>query len=798
MTTTASAPSRDTTTRHLASSVAIVRCCGLPVRALDSLAASQTLRHVRSALDHLHTAQQLAADASQDLHDRLRRDLDDAAGLRLQRWSDAMQDYQDHLGEARRVAETELRSAARTMLDRLRQPRIALGLALASPTFTTLLLDHDPGQPLRWGTRLAHTAAGYLARIARKTSPFSSLTTLGVAALPASSDASVPPPYGADRTVSSARPAAMELLRVWAEHSDGPTTLLVRRNPSLRAKGNRLRGVVGRYGFAHTEFFREDELIDCSLAKWVLQVLPADPFPLSRAVDLGLSWRSARRLLSEGLVLPVTPWALADETHFPAFRDHASSDQGASNDSPSTVKDTVEALADLEAGIGGATDPRRRAADVELFRATLARGFRALGHRPPDWLTGVPLFDEVVAHGADRTPQLPTSVHAELRNVSTELTSKTRRRALYDRLVDHFVALHGRGGRAPDLLDFCYSFLENTDPQAMRREFSRPATSVPSVEALRGHRTVGPAASTVSFQIAAETPDSLQQGKYLLVLNDIRDGLVGPMARWAAVPALHDHLATSIERWLADQHPGCRVYQVSAQADWVTVQRPTLRSLPRAAWGPGLCDAATDTVDLRHFSLIHDPHSGTLQVHDSTGSAAFAYTGSVAPHLLGGIDQLLCLLSAPWMTLPARWSADLAPPRGEMTYQPRVQRGRVVWRRARWELCRGLVPQPGTRPDPVGFLAEAEQWRRDHGLPREFFLEEVCPAADRTITPQWVSIDHPHVLHSALRQIDPAAPHVEIVEALPARHEYWFCDANGDALATEFTVLLRHGEEHLR
>ncbi|NUR82661.1 MAG: hypothetical protein HOY71_01085, partial [Nonomuraea sp.] len=519
----------------------------------------------------------------------------------------------------------------------------------------------------------------------------------------------------AGRAVSSSRTVALALLRALAEDPDGPSSLPVVRNPGLRVVGERVYGLLPVYTRARGVFFRDDELTDCgTAAAW--SRLPSGPVPLARAAELmDVPLRTARRMIATGLLLPATPWSIHDGRHFTALAWQA-----------------TDEVAGMEEGLAELPAQERVTGSAACGRA-LAGAFP----RPPSWLASVPLFHEVVAHGgAARGPD------ERLERVARTLTPGVRRLALYDRLVEFFLHRHGPGGTAPDLLAFCYDFLTTVglDPFAPDRHSAARS-------GLGGHGTLGAAMSTVFYLIA----------------------------RWAVVPELHDALAGTVTGWLAERHPGCRVYQWSAHADWVDFQRPALTTLPYVSWSAET--AAEGVTDLRGFTLRHDPGTGTLQAADQTGHpAALAYLGAVPPSLMRGVDKIVHTLGDPWAAFP--------PGGDEPGHSPRVEHDGVVYRRERWRLTSADLPRP--EGDLVGFLAEAERRRAELGLPAELFLHQHAPAA-RPDKPQWLSFDHPLTVWTALRQVRPDATRIDLVEALPGRH------GHAGEHATEYGVMLRHG-----
>ncbi|GII86893.1 hypothetical protein Ssi03_48830 [Sphaerisporangium siamense] len=743
----------------------VERVCGLPVRAVDALAAPETMAAVRQALACRATAEALAGPLGDALYRlvpalapavrraalRIRRDshnlratpeavrarvlahADPATADLLTAFAQAVTGHEEWLAKAAEAAEAELAASVRATLRWLRTPGILEALALAGPLFTAeLLAARAPDRD----ARLVRSAVSYLTRTALKPSPFAGLATVGV------------PGGRAGRAVSSSRTAALALLRDLAERPDGPSWQPVVRNPSLRVAGGRVRGLLPVYTRAHGVFFRDDELTDCGDADaWAR--LPAGAVPLRRAAELmDVPLRAARRMIATGLLLPVTPWALADGRHFTAL-----SAALAAHAAGEDLAGAVAGPARLEAELA-----RAPAADRVAGSAACGQALASAFGRPPRWLDAVPLFHEVVAHGsAARGPD------ERLAQVASTLTPGVRRLALYDRLVEFFLHRHGAGGTAPDLLAFCYDFLTTAGMDPFPAD--RPS---PARHGLGGHGTLGAAMSTVFYQTAGD----------LLVVNRVHSGFAGLIARWAVVPELHDALAATIAAWLGERHPGCRVYQWSAHADWVDFQRPALRSLPYVSWGAEL--AGEGVTDLRGFTLRHDPGTGTLQAADHTGHpAALAYLGAIPPALMRGVERVVHTLCDPWTA---------SPPGGDASgHVPRLERDGVVYRRERWRVAPDEIPRPGA--DLVGFLAEVERWRTGLGLPAEVFLRQRGPRAGvaRPEKPQWLGFDHPLAVWTALRQVRGDAAVVELVEALPGR------DDHGDEHATEYGVMVRHG-----
>jgi hypothetical protein len=780
-------------------SLVVTRVCGLPVDVLDELAAPDTLRAIRDALGHQETADALAEQVADDLYDlvptldragrrpavSLRRDvhngrfsdragtaardlaplLDEAAGARLTEWAAAMRAARDRLAAAERALPVETRRAGEALASRLRSPDVAAGLALASPEFTRRLhTEHGAPTP---DSRFARSATAYLTRTAAKTSPFSTLTTVGVTSFGAGT--AMPP----SRAVSSTRAIAVALLLACARHAAGLVD--VRANTGLRFVDGRWWANLANYLVTDGFSVRYDELTSCELYDWLIPSLPTEPVRLADTAEPDL----ARRMAEIGLLQPVLPWPADTGRVFGALAGFLS------DRAPASLTTAVDRLVHCETTIATTTDARRRTAAVIDARDAVGAAFAGIGRTAPAWVAGVPLCHETVT--APETGPLPDTVRDDLAEAARWLAPLTVRDPRYDQLVRCFVHRYGSGGVCTDATDFAYALLSTVDLTQPGVHSGRPAE-------LRGHRTLGDASHAIFFQLAADDAAALTAGRYDLVVNLVHPGAAGLVARWAELPPLHATLGEFLHDWSHALHPDCRVYQVSSYPDWSDLQRPVIDTLPRLRCPGDLPDTGPAPAELSTITLAHDPATGTVQAYDRDGSpVAFRYLGTIPQHLLAGPVRLLCLLSDPWL-LAGRVDRDPRWPDGATGFRPRVRQGRVVWARARWSVPAGDLPSADASASPVAFLAEVERWRRRHGLPGEVFASQLVrgPAGVVKEKPQWVGFEHPHSIWAALHQIRPDTTTVELVEALPGRGRHPMTGPDGRPVATEFVGLVRH------
>jgi len=816
--------------------VVIVRAGGLPVTAVDDLAAPDTMRALREASEHKRSAATLADAVSEGLYRAvptltdqsirrsavaLRRDVHNGrwsartgAGVAavspalpaavagdLNRWAQLIQ-----LAQERRVAAAgyfgiETGRALKATHGHLTGARVARGLALASPVFTDRLL----AEPLRGNadSRMVRTATAYLLRTALKTSPFSALTTVGIAAFGPAAGHTVLSPELPTREVSSARPLAVTFLLACARHTGAAKIVDVAGVEGLRRVAGRWFAVLPSRVVTPRAVIRADELTGCEGCAWALPTLPAEPVGLAELLaapgvlaEAGLP--VVRRLLGVGVLQPVLPYPNCTVHDFGALARWARTRVPAL---PADAADALGRLAVQEEVIASQAGAARRCAAVTAARVAVGEAFTALGVPEPGWLRDLPLFHEVDAGGPIRFLALPATVHDDLVETARWLVPLTWRHPTYEALVRGFVRRHGSGAAGVDLLEFLYAFLTATGEVAPSAPTPPPdGSTARDPGRLRGDLTLGHAAHTIFFQLAAGSAQEVAAGAHLAVINNVHTGGIGLLGRWATVPAVHERIGTPLAEWARQLHPGCRVYQVCPGADWTDLQRPVLGTLPQVRL-PGDLPTDLPTGDglttLSGMTLTHRAASASLQVSGRDGApVAFACLGAVPQHLLTGVAQLLCLLSNPWVTFGRidrdRRVADDTDDTDGVAVLPRVQRGRVVWARARWSFPITALPQPGK--SDLNFLIDIERWWAQHGLPDEAFISHIARSHGQVHRdkPQWIGTEHPHAIRVALGRIPPGTSTVDITEALPSRAQHWVRDADENPVATEFLAMVRH------
>jgi hypothetical protein len=106
----------------------------------------------------------------------------------------------------------------------------------------------------------------------------------------------------------------------------------------------------------------------------------------------------------------------------------------------------------------------------------------------------------------------------------------------------------------------------------------------------------------------------------------------------------------------------------------------------------------------------------------------------------------------------------------------------VVLFRRRWIFAPGEAPEApreGADGEAARFFAQAQRWRRTHGLPRHVFLHS--PAEPK---PFYADLDSPLSVDLLRRALLPARegaapPTLHVTEMLPGPDEMWIADERG-------------------
>lgn len=828
---------------------ALARIGGLPASAAESLVLHQTLQDLRALLA-VEEELRATAPAIEDILYRLVARLEEDAVLRrralglkrdvhnlrtaraqellaleealddvlerqqVRRWALRAAEREEARAAAEARCDAELIHAGASLAGWLKDPILQRGLALASPDLLREVLETaDPGA---WhpAAKRARSGAGYLARTALKTSPFSTLSQVGLVDLgsaepdgPAHNDHGTP--GDARSLVSLARTLIHALLDAVARSAELAGALCYEPNHGIRrAPGLPGLWVVPRLEYLGAERFpwryeRETRVrFDAERASELIAALESgERLPYARWLAIlaphsnGGAHDAFVRLLDGQLVRPVAPYSRRDPQPLLAL---AAVLEQTGTEGGRLVAARLRRMEGLAAAVGHA-EGRDRVVRVGQIRSEAGETFALLGSNAPAWLTkaGVVYEDVTTPVGS---VALPAVVREDLTLLAEELRPRLFRAKIHDYLIEYFLARFGPRGEVSDVLRFLREFLDRPESAELRsravvEDYLRARGS-------DGGRTHGgaPPALTVLFQLACSSQEALARGEYKLVVNQILPGPGALLNRFAG--ALSDRppgLAPLLREWLQALHPDSRLLGVPIMAEWNNLQAEQgvlPESLRWYAEAPANEDRpAVKACDLR---LRLDVSQKRFLLADREGRpVAPVYLGTIPPPFLSDPALRLFLrLLDPWVVdpeigRPTTLVADQRPP-NEVEFHPRVERGRLVLRRAYWRVP--IPDVPWRRPGEAAFdlLSRVERWRLERGLPEAVFASverKGFSLEPKERKPFWLHFGSPHALEAAQALIGSDAQALLLSEALPGRGEHWLVSA-ASARAAELVALV--------
>jgi len=653
-------------------------------------------------------------------------------------------------------------AAASRRLEALREdPELLTAIADASPDFAAA-----PGRdPLLPGRHAGRSLLAYAGRAARKTSPFGTLTTVGLAGDPA--------PRASTVAVTHAYAAAW--LDVLARDERAAHAFEV--EPLDTGGLDPASEPVGVPALLESPDVVWRRTLRVPLRGGVLERLqPLGRVPLRVLLDaIGGDdpFASYVRFLDSGLLRVVAPWSYGERGGLDALAACLSVSAPAH---PATALLTgIAADARRVTALEGRERGRARAA----VRDRAEQSLRAAGADPARSRF------EVYVDAAPSAPVAdpPPGIRSELERYRASLGRLVRRSPAYDALVAAFVAAHGVGGTAPSAWRW---LLAAGSDEALTTALAtaRLRASDGPDERPRGRSMPRPSAA-LAVQIAhGDEP--------LLVVNQLLGGQGGLVSRFAPLHAgLAPRLAARAHRLAAGALP----LEIVPSWDVNGMQSAASGILPRLRLpvDQPVAGAPSGDVDLADIALHHDPVSDSLELLAPGGRAiALFYLGLVPSHLHSGVERLLTVLADPWL-LPRAGApafASLADAE-QVVATPRRVNGSIVTRRATWSVPRAALPAP--TEDDAELLRSFGRWRRSHSLPDEVFVRCVrqhFPGDPVSRKPVPVDLRSPHALRMLAALVTPDVAGLEITEALPAAGQLGHVDDEGGHRAVEHLLLL--------
>lgn len=326
----------------------------------------------------------------------------------------------------------------------------------------------------------------------------------------------------------------------------------------------------------------------------------------------------------------------------------------------------------------------------------------------------------------------------------------------YEYMSERFIHTYGARGRCHDVLGFLRSL-------SAEEAWAMSATG--RAEGIgKGVRSP----LSVLLQLAAGELGDAGKGP-LLVVNQLLPGPAWVSAR----AAIHQHdLADAVRRWLVTVAGSCEPVTVqicAAENDLQAHECLTERSL----WIPGEARPSTDAVSIVDTSLTYDDSAEVLRLSAADGTPLLPmYLGGTFPSLAWGARGWLLLLAAPHtFVLP---SGRPASPSGlndmAIHHFPRVQSGRVVWRRASWWASSRFLRENWFRESGARRLLSVRSSSRLHGIMQRLYarpnLATVGVRTSDAHKPLWIDTQNPLSLEM-LEALAASTDWVLLSEALP-------------------------------
>ena len=754
----------------------------------------------------LHAKRRVFQGRVSGLEPRVRGSLPADVGAMLSAWDD--------LVARRRAQYARLEAAVAADLERSRAV-LAAGLddagylrsvAIAAPALVAALTRR--GRRLD-DSRVLRTLYSLATRTALKASPFAGLTTV----------CEVGRPARGRRRCTVALHLAYGILAATAHDLDPDGLLRLEAAPVRDVvgpdgeDGAPALAVVAEHDYADGMVFRPEEV---QPARWLavahdrLTGGRPDAGPVSVSEAAGLVGGRApllrlRRLLASGAVRPHVPWPRG-ENPFPALTATLSDAQRRA------WGEDLEGLQRLGRAIAVEDGPGRAEllTDVQrLAQRIFPDG--ELGRRP-----GGLLYEDCESRGQRADPMEVAGLRHDVETLAGLVDPWVTRSHIYDLMVRRYVARYGRGGVCEDPLAFAMALAHAPDgdpemlgaaaqdmsagPDPERAAMPGGVSASPRhmgayIQPVGGPGVLGAGsgAGAPGAGVASGAPGA---SRGLVVVNAFTNGNGSLQARFHRLlgHGYRARLAQGIRAaWGVE-----RVLEIQASTDCNTAQAASCGVLPPLGL-PGE-PAAPDAVALSSLRLAHDPRTDTLFLADARGPVGLAYLGLIPQYRLGGYLSWLVLLSDPWARmapLADHWNSRrlemTGPLPDEVVHAPRVVHGRLVTRRESWTFPAGQVAGLLDR-DLAATLLRVADLREQWGIPAEVYVHQhlgarVEPGATADEhKPRYVDLRSPVSLLALRGWIGPAAEHLSLVEALPARGELAGATPAGEPTVLEYLV----------
>ncbi|MGP4104783.1 lantibiotic dehydratase [Nonomuraea sp. KM90] len=706
----------------------------------------------------------------------------------LARWRQSMAALDDLLAEGGPLLAADVAAARRRARAVLADEGLRCAVLLQSEVLERSMDRYlDPSRALdKNGRQIERTLLELLYRAALKTSPFSTLTAVGLGRFASGAGRPLPEPASL-RQRSSVRLNVAVLARLSAAILADPglrSQIVVTLAPGAGADGESMR-YIRRRTIAGTDTEAAVSLDDVHEDLFFLPSGPAldDVVAVTRnarltlrdlaaqvaAADAGRTLEAVERLLGHllRLGLLVAP-DLQIDLRAP---DPAAAYTGVLARQPHPALREVAAVLTRVCGLVDrypATPARERAAVLDELRSRVREAFSLVG-APEKALPRTLVYEDTTitfdGMETDRAEweaaALPSL--AALADILPAFDLSLPRRLT---ALGFFLARYGAGGRCEDVERFCHEFQRDFfAPYAgrllRRRPFDDDNAYVPQenwfrlaeiealdrareaaslylrdvpenaeeirlgpdfVEAVRGHLPPGG---------RFDQPWSffVQQAAGRLVLNQAYAGSTLMFSRFAhcldAGGAGARHLLAGVLR----RHTPAGAVLAELRGGYETTNlniHPSVTDHEIVCSGDVSTRPPSEQIPLDDLVLEHDPHEGRVKlVSKRLGREVVPlYLGFLLPMALPEVQQVLMCFSPAGMAPIDLWAGTGRPvPADGVTAYPRLVLGDLVVQRRMWKLAPAAFPLRDPGHTDSEHLLRVLRWRREHGLPEQVFAQ---------------------------------------------------------------------------
>ncbi len=733
---------------------------------------------------------------------RGRLDIDEAEQLR--KWLEASSERERLLREAKETFEREIAEAGHRLAEQMGNPECQKGLVLASPEYVRSYNRHRLNQWLP-KNQYARSSTAYVSRMVTKTSPFSTLTAVGMTWWESDPRNSLTDDESKRSVCRISQAVAAGIVFQLVKDDEFVSLFTYEKNPSIRLENGKVSYSKSTYSVLNGFSWRQDQYVSLALGpdefEMLRQLRSGTYAEMTEQFTRESEW--FQRFIREQWIRPVLPYSRKEPYPLRVLAERlrlAASRRGRRITRLIRLIDGCERRMEIS-GV------KRRLRLQDQIRDAVASISDCLNQPVPDTAKKGNLVYEDVRTGR-KAPPLGEHVKEDLTRLGEMMRPYFFRTHMYDLLVEHFVERYGRGGICFDIEDFIRSFEGRKDrPRLVKRAQSLDKQTAAALEEGRVFASVSnsaaPPNTTVFFQLASPSGfKGIQHGDYSLVVNQFNPGFGGLFVRFLRLfDGPQENLPARLREWIQSMYPKSRIVDFPSIADYNSLQLDygvTEQALRWPAEHP--TTERLPDVMLSDLRLVHT-EEGTLTLLDENGTVvAPQYLGTVPYYLLQGTVSHFLTLIAPWVNaFPVGWSASMLhgtlPPPERLEYHPRREEGRLVLRRARWRVPLYLFPLREPGETDYAYFCRVKRWQKENGIPDEVFLSGERSRFSfeaKKRKPMWLSFNSFHSIEAAVQSVvQDDLLCVSLTEALPARSEHWFEDEDGLRYATEYVSLLK-------